>query len=85
MRCAVMDYVLTPLAAWAGVQKKKTKVRFAEQAWILLYYGAFWSCGMVSLAKSPTKSPCLISSAVHYVPLNLLAQSSCPLARLADT
>ena len=47
MRCSVMDYLLTPTAAWAGVEKKKARVRFAEQAWILLYYGAFWSCGMV--------------------------------------
>jgi acyl-CoA-dependent ceramide synthase len=48
MRCTIMDYILTPVAAWAGIEKKKARVRFAEQAWILLYYGAFWSCGMVS-------------------------------------
>jgi acyl-CoA-dependent ceramide synthase len=52
MRCAVMDYVLTPIAAWAGIEKKKARIRFAEQAWILLYYGAFWSCGMVSSAPT---------------------------------
>jgi acyl-CoA-dependent ceramide synthase len=59
MRCAVMDYILTPVAAWAGIAKKKARVRFAEQAWILLYYGAFWSCGMVSLARlNPRFSLC---------------------------
>jgi acyl-CoA-dependent ceramide synthase len=50
MRCAIMDYILTPVAAWAGIAQKKARIRFAEQAWILLYYGAFWSCGMVSPA-----------------------------------
>ena len=53
MRCAVMDYILTPVAAWAGIEKKKPRVRFAEQAWILLYYGAFWSCGMVGPPQHP--------------------------------
>lgn len=48
LRCATMDYVLAPLAGWAGIAKKKPQVRFAEQAWILLYPGFSWSCGMVS-------------------------------------
>ena len=43
-----MDYLLTPLAQIAGIEKKKGRVRFAEQAWIFLYYSAFWSLGMVS-------------------------------------
>jgi len=48
LRAAVMDYLLVPLAQRAGIGKKKEKVRFAEQAWIFIYYGAFWSLGMVS-------------------------------------
>jgi len=49
-----MDYILTPLARWAGIRKKKVQVRFAEQAWILLYYGASWSCGLV---RAPQLTP----------------------------
>ena len=54
-----MDYVLTPLAAWAGIERKKARVRFAEQAWILLYYGAFWSCGMVLHSQRLPPNPLL--------------------------
>lgn len=48
LRAGVIDYFLTPLAAWAGIEKKKAKVRFAEQAWLLCHHGTSWSCGMVS-------------------------------------
>jgi acyl-CoA-dependent ceramide synthase len=51
LRVAVMDYVLMPLAQRAGINRRKEKVRFAEQAWIYLYYGAFWSLGMVRFSK----------------------------------
>ena len=47
LRAAVMDYMLEPLAHAAGIEKKKGKVRFAEQAWGFLYGTAFWSLGMV--------------------------------------
>jgi acyl-CoA-dependent ceramide synthase len=50
LRAAVMDYVLKPFAQWAGIKSsKKIQTRFAEQAWMLLYYVVFWSVGMVSL------------------------------------
>lgn len=52
LRVAVMDYVLEPLAHMAGIQKKKAKIRFAEQAWALLYATAFWSLGMVRCCES---------------------------------
>lgn len=48
LRASVMDYILTPFAAWGGVQKKKDLVRFAEQAWLLVYYFFFFPLGMVS-------------------------------------
>lgn len=48
LRAAVMDYVLAPLAQAAGVEKKNHQVRFAEQAWILIYYTVFYSLGMVN-------------------------------------
>lgn len=52
-RCFTMDYILSPIAHRAGIHKKKAKVRFAEQAWILLYYGLFWCIGMNLLINSP--------------------------------
>ena len=47
LRVAVMDYILMPLAEAANISKKKERIRFAEQAWIFIYDGAFWSLGMV--------------------------------------
>ena len=41
-----MDYVLSPIAALAGINKKKAKIRFAEQLWILLYYNLFAGTGL---------------------------------------
>ncbi|KAL8788143.1 MAG: hypothetical protein Q9195_007451 [Heterodermia aff. obscurata] len=52
LRATVMDYILVPLAQLAGIEKKKEKVRFAEQAWIFLYSSAFWSLGMYLLYNS---------------------------------
>ena len=49
LRATVMDYLLVPLAQQFGIGKRKEKVRFAEQAWILIYYGVFWSLGMVRM------------------------------------
>lgn len=48
LRAAVMNYILLPIATWFGIEKNKSKVRFAEQAWLLVYYSIFWSYGMVS-------------------------------------
>ena len=47
-----MDYLLTPLASSMGIRKKKPKVRFAEQAWTLLYYIVSWSTGMYTMYNS---------------------------------
>ncbi|ETI23757.1 hypothetical protein G647_05563 [Cladophialophora carrionii CBS 160.54] len=52
LRCATMDYVLAPLAGILGVKKKKPKVRFAEQAWILCYYTVSWCIGMYIIYNS---------------------------------
>lgn len=46
LRAGVIDYLLIPLAARAGIEKKKAKVRFAEQAWILCHHGTSWFCGL---------------------------------------
>lgn len=52
MRVAVMDYILTPLSSWLGLKRKKMKVRFAEQAWILIYYTLIWFTGMYIMYNS---------------------------------
>lgn len=52
LRCAVMDYVLGPLASILGIKKRKPKVRFTEQAWLLLYYSISWCVGMYTMYNS---------------------------------
>ena len=52
LRCVTMDYVLTPLASILGLKKKKPKVRFAEQAWIICYYTVSWCTGMYIMYNS---------------------------------
>jgi acyl-CoA-dependent ceramide synthase len=47
LRAAVMDYVLTPFAKNAGAKTERDQTRFAEQAWLLIYYSVFWTLGMV--------------------------------------
>ena len=47
LRAFMLDYVLAPMAGMVGIRKRKDKVRFAEQGWVLIYYTAFWSLGMV--------------------------------------
>ncbi|KAK6434838.1 Sphingosine N-acyltransferase lag1 [Oleoguttula sp. CCFEE 5521] len=61
LRALCMDYLLLPLAARAGVRQKKAKVRFAEQAYLVLYYVVFWTGGVVLFACD---TPSLRSSTV---------------------
>jgi acyl-CoA-dependent ceramide synthase len=49
LRTATIEYILAPFAHKLGVNKKKERIRFAEQAWIFIYYTAFWSLGMVRI------------------------------------
>ena len=51
LRALVMDYILSPLAQLVGLEKKKEKTRFAEQAWVLIYDTVFWSLGTVRLSR----------------------------------
>lgn len=55
MRAFMLDYVLLPLAEFCGISKRKGKVRFAEQAYLLLYYIIYWSWGF-SLFVMNTRS-----------------------------
>jgi len=52
LRCAAMEYVLAPVAGACGINKKKAKIRFAEQAWIMLYPTMCWSTGMYIMYHS---------------------------------
>jgi acyl-CoA-dependent ceramide synthase len=49
MRAVCMDYILVPFARMRGITGAKELVRFAEQAWILIYYSFFWGLGTVGL------------------------------------
>lgn len=46
-RAFCLDYLLMPLAGWCGIEKKKGRVRFAEQGYLLLYYVLIWTWGLV--------------------------------------
>jgi len=52
VRCGVIDYALIPTAARLGVDGRKKRIRFAEQAWILIYPTASWCTGMYILYNS---------------------------------
>ncbi|TQS36744.1 hypothetical protein Golomagni_02797 [Golovinomyces magnicellulatus] len=52
LRAAVMDYGLVALAAKRGIKAKRDRIRFAEQAWLLLYYLVFWTLGMYIMINS---------------------------------
>lgn len=54
LRAAIMDYVLVPIARSVGITKKKATIRFAEQAWLLVYYSVFWTWGAVLCHTTPS-------------------------------
>lgn len=49
LRASFIDFLFVPLGQWGGIQKKKSLVRFAEQAWLLVYYMTLFPLGMASL------------------------------------
>jgi acyl-CoA-dependent ceramide synthase len=46
-RAFMLDYVLMPLAGHCGIARRKGRVRFAEQAYMIVYYAIYWSWGLV--------------------------------------
>lgn len=46
VRAICIDWTFRPLAKYLGL-KKKASLRFAEQAWMAVYYCIFWSVGVV--------------------------------------
>lgn len=51
LRVAIMDYILAPIAQANGL-KGKGKIRFAEQAWLIIYAGTSSAVGTVSSSLS---------------------------------
>lgn len=54
IRAIAIDWVFTPVARKAGL-KRKASVRFAEQGWLCVYYGFFWTFGMVISSPLPPR------------------------------
>lgn len=46
VRAAALDFLLMPLAGRLGVAKIRTRVRFAEQSYMIIYYTLYWSWGL---------------------------------------
>lgn len=51
VRATAIEWIFRPAARYAGL-KRKASNRFAEQAWMWMYYAFFWTFGMVCLAAS---------------------------------
>ena len=71
IRAATLEYLFAPLAETLGIKKRKARVRFAEQAYMLLYYAIFWTWGvLIFTADTPALDP-----TSSYGPLNQLLLS----------
>jgi hypothetical protein len=55
LRVVTMEYLLDPLARLGGIRTRKGLDRFKEQAWLIVYYTASWSLGMVRRSSAPTR------------------------------
>lgn len=67
LRAGVIDYVLTPLAQWGGIKKKKDLTRFSEQAWLLIYYTFFIPIGLVRYNHSEGRRSTLEEQAEEWL------------------
>lgn len=56
LRDASMRWLLEPLARRAGITRKRSIVRFAEQGWAFLYYSVFSTLGLYIMQTSPYKN-----------------------------
>lgn len=54
LRAGCMEQILAPLAKFWGISKKKDMTRFAEQAWLFVYYCVFWPLGFVCFSPALT-------------------------------
>ena len=69
-----MDYVLRPLARKGGVKNARDETRFAEQAWLMIYYSVFWTLGMVSWIPNPFENLFANTRIVYIRQLRLLVE-----------
>lgn len=53
LRAGIMEYLLKPLARAGGITKSRSRVRFAEQAWLLMYCSISWTLGMYIMYQTP--------------------------------
>ena len=77
LRAAVMDYLLTPFAKKAGAKTERDQTRFAEQAWLLVYYSVFWTLGMVR-RSSAKKASYLTEGSTYWSTL-----TTCSISRIS--
>ncbi|RKF61884.1 Sphingosine N-acyltransferase-like protein FUM18 [Erysiphe neolycopersici] len=52
LRAAVINYGMMEIAKKGGIKAKRDQTRFAEQAWLSVYYLVFWSLGMYIMINS---------------------------------
>lgn len=83
LRAAVMDYILVPVAELVKIERKD-RIRFTEQAWVVIYGSVFFSLGMVR-ARLTTLGPDkqLTQKTVSDVYVQLLARPSTIVGRMA--
>lgn len=74
IRAFMLDYVLVPLAGLWGIGRRKGRVRFAEQSYLLLYYSLYWTWGLCLFVKgtaSAWPSPAPSSSPIANLLISL--------------
>ena len=47
LRAFSLDYLLMPLASRLGISRRKGRVRFAEQSYMMIYYAMYWTWGLL--------------------------------------
>ncbi|KAH8596266.1 putative longevity-assurance protein [Bisporella sp. PMI_857] len=45
LRAITIEWILRPISGYLGVSERN-RLRFAEQGWLVAYYGIFWTIGM---------------------------------------
>lgn len=65
LRALCLDYLFAPLADASGIRKRKGRIRFAEQSYLILYYVVFWTWGLVLFLADtpPLTAPTLLGRA----------------------
>ena len=56
IRAFMLDHVLMPLAGLCGIGRRKGRVRFAEQSYLVLYYALYWTWGLYMFIRDTPAS-----------------------------